>query len=454
MPALNVIVSADASAFNRELATSVNTAKNWASKVQSSVAPDYATILNQGDVKKALSSVESGSHGAHGAVKDLRKGIRSFGFEGSEAIEMIAHALKSPLFLGIGIALGGLWLLDKALKALSPIADSLGLKSLAPQMEKFKSKSIESKSAILEWADGLKRGRSEADKLSDSLQVLTNTTEAWADADERVAEAKKDLALAQVKQLENTGQISKAEAKSRSNSIEAARDQDKLAKANAARNVVNSATNRAAEKAEKGSEDARKSVPGLNAAYLDAQRKADANEERIKNAQENLRQLKKKKDEVGAADFARMGGNAATRVNQGVLDSATEAQPGLLAGAKGAKTDLEKAEQAAIKLREDADRLRREQDAKSTKGVAQFKADKEVAALKAQQRQLESDDGAAAKSKLFRGHLTNLQQVGAYTSPASMTLIDVTKRSEKHLSVIATEVKRLGGNPKFGGVKY
>jgi hypothetical protein len=420
MPGLKATIGADTNPFNQELAKAVITSRDWAKQVQKNVQTAYAAQYTMGDAKKILASSGGAMEKLHVSGRGLQHLFHMMGVEGSGAVGLLVHALASPLFLAISAAAGAMWLFNKALQALGPIADTLGIKSLAPNMEHFREKTIEARAAVLEWADGLRRGRSEADALNDSLRSLTNTTEAWASADDKVAEAQKALDLAKIKAAVTSGQISPEEGRNRSNAVEAAFDQDKLKRANDARNVVTHAVVETAEKAEAGAAAAKAKVPGLNDAYIAAQGEADANAARIKNAEENLKTLQAKRKKLGSGDFAAMGGNAAMRTNQDVLDAATNAQPGLLAGAKGAKAELDKAEKEAEKLRDEAAAKRREADMRMTKGAAEFKADKDVAALKAQTRALE--DVQSKKALVQREHhaqqfsLTSQQKVGAYAA--------------------------------------
>ena len=420
MPALIVKIGADSSNFNEELAKSVITAREWAKQVQKNVQTPYASSVTMGDAKKILASTGSATEKLHVSGRGLQHLFHMLGVEGSGSIGLLVHALASPLFLAISAAAGALWLFNKALQALSGISDTLGVKSLAPQMEHFREKTIEARAAVLEWADGLRRGRSEADALNDSLRSLTNTTEAWASADEKVADAQKGLDLAKIKQLVSSGQITPEEGHTRSNAVETSFDQNKLKRANAARNAVTHATVEAAESAEAGAAAARGRVPGLNDAYLDAQGKADANAERIKNAQENLKTLAKARAD-SKAKHGYVTGNIyqAENINQGVLGSATEAQPGLLAGAHGAKSELEKAEKDAEKLRDEAAAKRRDADMRMTKSAAEYKADKDIAAIKAQTREIDS----RPVHKREREHaniegftLNSQQKIGAYAA--------------------------------------
>ena len=458
MPALTAIITGNARQLNQELDKSLRTAEKWAKDMKRGMGGggEYASVLTQGDVKKALEGVGEAAHGAHIPVRGLSHLFSELGVKGSGATSIIVHAFKNPIFLAIAAAAGALWLFNKALQALGPVADTLGTKSLAPQMEHFREKTIEARASMLEWAASLSKGRSEADKLNDSLAALANTTESWAAADNKVAEAKKELDLAQVKQLERQGKITKQEAKARTDAIENKFDQDKLKKANDTRNTITHSLFEAADKADAKAKEAKSSVPGLNDSYLDAQGKADANAERIKNAEENLKLLREKRKKLGASGFAGMNGNADVKINQGILDSATGAQPELLAGAKGAKSKLDEAEKSALKLREDADTKRRDADMKMTKSAAEYKSDKDVAALKAQRRAIDEDTPAKSSSRIVHGHLTGLQQAGAYSSPAGNVMIDTAKKSEHHLRQIVSLLSKTGaaGGRPMGHVQY
>jgi hypothetical protein len=60
-----------------------------------------------------------------------------------------------------------------------------------------------------------------------------------------------------------------------------------------------------------------------------------------------------------------------------------------------------------------------------------------------------------SKKRLLQGHLTDLQRVGAYASPASVALIDVQKRSEKHLKSIDSKIGAANaGRGHMGKVHY
>ena len=136
--------------------------REWAKQVQANVQTPYASALNAGDVKKALASTTGAIEHVHVSGRGLQHLFHMLGVEGSGAVGLIVHAFASPLFLAIGAAAGAMWLFNKALQALSPIADTLGVKSLAPHMEHFAEKTSRHARPYLEWADGLRRGRSES----------------------------------------------------------------------------------------------------------------------------------------------------------------------------------------------------------------------------------------------------------------------------------------------------
>ena len=497
MPALTAIITANARQLNSELDRSLRTAQNWAKDMKRGMneGGEYASVLTQGDVSKALKGVGEAASGAHIPVRGLSHLFSELGVKGAGFTSVIVHAFTNPIFLAIGVAAGALWLFNKALQALIPIADTLGTKSLAPQMEKFAIKTIEAKAAMLEWASSLSKGRSEADKLNDSLAQLANTTEAWASADNKVATAAKELELAKIKQLESQGKLTKQEAKKKSNEVENTFDLAKIERDNKNRGEIRKSLWDAADKADAKSKEARESVTGLGGVAESAQSMADANSERIKNAEENLKKLEKKKAEIeiagaksvdkqeiakkfamilgpagvaaamgktyssAAGDFAGMGGNAAVKVNQDVLDKAKEVYPGLLADAKIKKGALDEAEKSAIKLREDADAKRRTADMAGTKSAAEYKSDKDAFALRFKKREIEGEDSGVvetSKSKRITGHLTSLQQVGAYASPASNVMVDTAKKSERHLEHISRGIDRLTWHGLGGGsgVKY
>ena len=88
------------------------------------------------------------------------------------------------------------------------------------------------------------------------------------------------------------------------------------------------------------------------------------------------------------------------------------------------------------------------------KAVEQAKKD----ADKARQDQISIDRLTAKedrpeheKATLIRGHVNALQAVGAYAQPGQVEMLDVAKRSEKHLAKIANAVDKTGGR---GGVKF
>lgn len=91
---------------------------------------------------------------------------------------------------------------------------------------------------------------------------------------------------------------------------------------------------------------------------------------------------------------------------------------------------------------------------------AKAKADKEVDGviqLERKKSKLESETALhdkfdaqlsrSARAHVSLGHLTSLQQVGAYTSPAAISMLDVTKKSEGHLKSIRDDMKKLTAKP-------
>ena len=141
MPALTAIITGNARQLNQELDKSLRTAEKWAKDMKRGMGGggEYASVLTQGDVKKALEGVGEAAHGAHIPVRGLSHLFSELGVKGSGATSIIVHAFKNPIFLAIAAAAGALWLFNKALQALGPVADTLGTKSLAPQMETLQS---------------------------------------------------------------------------------------------------------------------------------------------------------------------------------------------------------------------------------------------------------------------------------------------------------------------------
>ena len=71
----------------------------------------------------------------------------------------------------------------------------------------------------------------------------------------------------------------------------------------------------------------------------------------------------------------------------------------------------------------------------------------------------EVETKSKGRAKDLHGHLTSLQEIGAYASPAQVTLLDTAKRSEKHLEVIKNHLVKIGASGGMndaltGGPKY
>lgn len=379
-------------------------------------AKDYAIVASPAAIAAAGNAVEK----THLPVRLLKKELKYLGGAFGEIAHIAIYSFKSPIMWAIGGVIAGLYGLHKWFQFLSPKADTLGTKSLAPQMEHFTAKVIESKAALAKWFDEFSRGRTELEKLNEAMKDQQNIATAWGKSEEQIIEAQKEMALARAgnnrflrAQIENTYELQKIERENKRRNEERALMRD------------------TADKAEAESKRKASEVSGLSAAALEADRQKEANAERIKNAEDNVKMLRKKRQELGAAGFARTNGFGALRVNEDVLASATAAQPGLVAAAEKAGDALKRAEKEAMELRKDADDKRRDVDRKMVESAAQYKADKEAHALRVQTRMILPE---------VKANLNALQKQGAYAGGGN--LLDVNKRMERHLATLVVQNQR------------
>lgn len=499
MPSLLATLGLDASGFKGNLDASVRTAENAGERIMASLGKSRSTIYNprealsNGDAygkqfgeallardiefatranrarallrsraaSQAASAAEASKEYAITAGPDALKAAGEAATKASVPMKMLRHELKylggafgevayvilgsfkSPIMWAIGAVIGALYGLHKALQALSPTADTLGVKSLAPKLENFSNKVIEAKASVASFFDEIRRGRGEVDKLNEGLKNSTNITEAWGKGDEKVLEAKRDLALA----MAGGNEALKKE-------INTKFERDKIDRENKRRGEERMKMLETADKAEAKSKELAASVPGLSESATQAERDKEANAERIRNAEENLKQLAKKRAELGPGGFASMHGNAAERTNQEVLDKASAAQPGLITAATKAGEALKRAEKESVELRKSADEKRADADRKMVESAATYKSEKEAQALKEQAAALEEPKkGEGSKALLSRN---SLQQIGAYgaANPHEQQLLDHTKRSEGHLREIKEHLVKNQHTPKNRGVEF
>jgi hypothetical protein len=307
---------------------------------------------------------------------------------------------------------------------------ALGLKKMADEAEK-ENKAIGTLPTLLNrTAEAMDAAAKRAEDYSDWLQKLSNHHDTLSESTEESLRLMREEFTLQQKLADERGQTpqnkAKAEIEQQKRELSFITDQLNKAKEVAAHNLE--VSNRKEKEANNLDEEAHN-----------------------KAERDNLKVLEDRMKEAGKAPGT---GSVIAHAVTGTLAQEEVNRLSKFAVAQQEYNDALK----NVSLHETLQR-RKEKEAKDRKEIA-GQSQSDVDRLEKLAKTKDADLGLAEKYKssiaeegrkqLLRGHVNALQAIGAYTPPSQVTMVDIAKRSEKHLAAIAKAVAKGGGS---GGKK-
>lgn len=467
MPALMAIISGDAKPLDKEMSKIPDIAKKWGQAARRNIATSLGKWQALGAAPEDF--LGGGQHGAHAMnfrvamrealviVRELSRGDLKRAASSFTILMQALGGLRylvNPLTIGV-IALGG-----AAFLTLRHFGE------MAKQAENLRYFLRDAQRTFVDTADAISKIGEEAmkydqwerklgeshdtlsSKLERKLRLMREEGRLMREQAESKGATKAQLAAMEREQLEKELVIAtraKLEAARRAEdtkdeadqAAKIAQDEDRVAKLSAAQR------NEAEKKRVLDDVNAKLNSPAahwwsmtpearVKQQQIDALRKSPfANDPTIKGQIAALeRSLGALEVDVGGFKISRHGAEAAYGEAHGEVMALSTAQ-------KLADERLREAQNHAEKAEADRQKL-----------VSQTEDMKEELAMRDKYPQ-------QGRSNMLHAHVTALQQIGAYSSPAATALIDVNRKMEKHLASINSKIGAANaGQGNFGGVKY